>query len=96
MQNVLTTWLQDFLETAGAQSVKTKEGTVYASTRYTASLADPQAFMDYVIKHTAFDLLDRKANATAVRDFVENHNALPPGVNLNAIRTVGVRRAAGR
>lgn len=96
LQNLLTTWLQDFLETAGAQSIKTKEGTVYSSTRYSASLGDPQAFMDYVIKHSAFDLMDRKANATAVRDFVEEHKSLPPGVNLNAIRTVGVRRAGGK
>jgi hypothetical protein len=96
MQNLLTTWLQDFLSTAGAQSVKTSEGTVYASTRYSASLGDPQAFMDYVIKNSAFDLMDRKANATAVRDFVETHKSLPPGVNLNAIRTIGVRRAGGK
>ena len=95
-QNLLTTWLQDFLATSGAQSIKTAQGTVYASTRYSASLADPQAFMDYVITNNAFDLMDRKANATAVRDFVETHKSLPPGVNLNAIRTVGVRRASGK
>lgn len=93
VQNALTAKLQEVLETADAQSIKTSEGTVYASTRYSASLADPKAFMDYVIENKQFDLMDRKANATAVRDFVEVKGSPPPGVNLSAIRTIGVRRA---
>lgn len=95
LQGELTAWLTERLETVGAESVRTKEGTAYSTTRYTASLADPQVFMDFVKANDLFDLLDRKANATAVRDYVEEHKALPPGVNLSAIRTVGVRRAAG-
>lgn len=94
--NSLTTWLQDFLESNGAQSIKTKHGTAHTTTRYTASLADPQAFMNYVIENSAFDLLDRKANSTAVRDFVEANKAPPPGVNLSAIRTVNVRKPTGK
>lgn len=85
--------LQGMLDTAGAKSIKTSGGTVYASTRYTASLNDPKAFMDFVIAQNKFDLLDRKANATAVRDYIEQHQVSPPGVNLSALRTVGVRRA---
>jgi hypothetical protein len=94
-QNLLTAWLTKHLEAVGAESVRTKAGTVYSSTRYSASLADPQAFMNYVKTTDNFDLLDRKANATAVREHVATQGGLPPGVNLNAIRTVGVRRAAG-
>lgn len=94
-QNLLTAWLTEKLETVGAESVRTKAGTVYTTTRYSASLADPQVFMDFVKTHDKFELLDRKANATAVREHVETTGALPPGVNLNAIRTVGVRRASG-
>ncbi len=95
MQDQLSGWLQDFLETSGSESIRTKHGTCFASTRYTASLADPQAFMDYVIQNQEFDLLDRKANATAVRAFVEENGNLPPGCNLSALRTVGVRRGKG-
>lgn len=90
----LTALMMDTLNNVGAQSIKTSEGTVYVSARYSASLADPQAFMSYVIDNKKFDLLDRKANATACRDFVEEHGSLPPGVNLTAIRTLGVRRAS--
>lgn len=84
--------LQTFLDKSGSKSVKTDQGTFYATTKYTASLADPAAFMDYVITNQRFDLLDRRANSTTVKQFVEEHGTLPPGANLNSIRTVGVRR----
>lgn len=96
LQNLLTGWMQNFLEQAGADNVKTAHGTCYSTTRYTASLADPQAFMDFVITNQAYDLLDRKANVTAVRDHVEASGGLPPGVNLSAIKTIGVRRTSGK
>lgn len=96
LQNMLTGWLQDFMETAGADSIKTAYGTCYSSTRYTASLADPEAFMKFVQEQGAYDLLDRKANVTAIKEYVAEHNGTPPGVNLSAIKTVGVRRASGK
>lgn len=91
-QNLLTAWLTEALSATDAQSIKTDEGTVYASTKWTASLEDPKAFMDYIIENKTFDLLDRRANATAVKAFVEEKGSLPPGAKLNAIRTIGVRR----
>jgi hypothetical protein len=95
LMDMLTAWLTNRLEAVGAASVKTKAGTAYTTTRYTASLADPKAFMDFIIANNKFDLMDRKANGPAVRDFVEETGSLPPGANLSAIRTVGVRRAHG-
>lgn len=93
VQELLGGWLDRFMETSGASGIKTSEGTCYRSVRHTASLADPAAFMDFVIKNRMFELLDRRANATAVKDYVAmNGGQLPPGVNLSAIRTVGVRR----
>lgn len=96
LQNKLTAWLTENLDLVGAKSVKTTQGTVYQSTRYSASLTDPKAFMDYVIANNKFDLLDRKANSTAVRDFIEQNKSEPPGVRLSALRTVGVRRASDK
>lgn len=93
--NILEGKLEAALSANNAESLKTVSGTCYASVRHTASLADPDAFMNYVITHQKFDLLDRRANATAVRDYVKETNELPPGVNLNSVRTIGVRRAPG-
>jgi hypothetical protein len=91
--NKIGGWLLAFLETSGGEAIRTKEGTVYQTVRTTASLADADAFMKFVVENEQFDLLDRRANATAVREYVESNNVLPPGVNLNSHAQVNVRRA---
>lgn len=75
-------------------SVKTKAGTAYLSTRYTASLADPHAFMDYVVNTGQFDLLERRASVTAVKKYAEDNNGkLPAGCNISAHRSLKVTRS---
>ena len=96
LQNKLTGWLQQFMDQAGATSIKSVNGTCYTSTKYTASLQDPQAFMKYVIDTQQFDLLDRKANVTAVKEHVKEKGGLPPGCGLSALETIGVRRPSAK
>lgn len=84
--------LLDHLNQINGDSVKTQTGTVYRTAKKSASLADPDAFMRYVIGSEAWDLLDRKANVTAVEDFIEEHQSAPPGVNFSTTFIVGVRR----
>lgn len=81
------------LNQVGANSAATDNGTVYRTEKKSASLADGKAFMDYVIAANAWDLLDRKANVTAVEEFIKGNNAPPPGVNFSSTYIVGVRRA---
>jgi hypothetical protein len=85
--------LLDHLNIVGGDSVKSEHGTVYRTQRRSASLADPDAFMRFVIENEAWDLLDRKANVTAVVDFIEENEVAPPGVSLNQAYIVGVRRS---
>jgi hypothetical protein len=85
--------LLQFLDDTGQESARTSEGTVSVTHRSTASLSDPDAFMNYVVAHKAFELMDRRANSTACREFAEENGSLPPGVRLNSIRTVGVRKS---
>lgn len=81
------------LSEIGGDSVKTPNGTAYKTTRRSASIADGALFRKFVIENDAFDLLDWKANANAVDDFIKTNQDLPPGVNFSATVTVGVRRA---
>lgn len=85
--------LLDHLTTINGDSVKTGAGTVYRTSKKSASLADPDAFMRFVIGTEAWDLLDRKANVTAVEDFIQENQSAPPGVNFSTTFIVGVRRA---
>jgi hypothetical protein len=80
-----------FLDSTGAEMARTSAGTVYVTTPSTASLTDPDAFVDFVREHDLYELMDRRANALACRDFAEQNGTLPPGVKLNSRRTIGVR-----
>lgn len=91
IQEKIGGWLQAFMEQSGSEAVKTKHGTAYATTKYSATLADPDAFMKFVIANGKFDLIDRRANLTAVKDYVEENSTLPPGCNLTAVKRVNVR-----
>ena len=92
LHNSLTEWLLLYLEKMGPDAAaKTRHGTAYSSVKYSASLTDPDAFMKYAIANDRLDLVDRRANANAVRDFVAEKDTLPPGVKLSSMRTVGVR-----
>lgn len=81
------------LTQVGGESIRTSSGTAYVTEKKSASLADPQAFMEYVIVNEAWDLLDRKANVKAVDDYINENSAPPPGVNFSSTLMVGVRRS---
>ena len=85
--------LLERLNEIGGESVKTVAGTVYRTSRKSATIADGGVFRSFVIEHEAFDIVDWKANANAVEDYVKSEGQLPPGVNYSVSYTVGVRRA---
>ena len=81
------------LSDTGVESMKTSAGTVYKSVATSATVQDKSAFMDYIREHLAFDLLDVRANKTAVQDFVTENQDTPPGVIIRREMKVGFRRA---
>lgn len=84
--------LDKYFQTTGVKNIGTESGTAYHYTKPAASLADPKAFMDHVIHTGGWALLDKRANANACIEFAKEHGGLPPGVNLNMNRKIGVRR----
>lgn len=96
LKRLLEGWFDKFLTSTKQENAVCVAGTVHWNTRVTASLADPQAFMDFVIANNKFELLDRKANSTAVQDYVKANKANPPGVNLTAHRTIGVNKPGAK
>jgi hypothetical protein len=84
------------LNAVGADSVKTTSGTVSFTSKATASLADASAFWNHCVVTGNFDLIDKKANVTAVRDYIDQNGVAPPGVNWNVFKTIGVRRPTGK
>lgn len=95
---LLQGYFEQTLTQSGAQNIATPLGTIHWTTRTTASLEDAQKFMDYVIATHKFELMDRRANATAVRDYAEASGVAPSdiGVKLSTIRTCGVLKPSAK
>lgn len=68
-------------------------GTAYKSTRASATVGDWDAFLDHVQTNEAWELLERRANKTAVEQFKDANEDLPPGVNWSETQTVNFRRS---
>lgn len=84
--------LQTF-DSAGMDSVKTEFGTAYASTRSTASVADREAFFEFVKEKQEWSLLEIRAAKLAVEQYKAANDDLPPGINWREERVVNVRRS---
>lgn len=74
-------------------SLKTAAGTVSQKRKESAGLADPDAFWTHVVTSGNFDLVDKKANVTAVRDYIHQNGMAPPGVNWSSVIVASVRRS---
>lgn len=92
--NQIEAALLNTFEQTGMDSVKTEFGTAYTSTRTTASVADPDAFMTYVIENKAWHMLEKRAAKAGVEQYKAEHEELPPGINWRAERVVNFRRAS--
>jgi len=85
--------LLEVFDGAGMDSVKTPFGTAYASTRSTASVADREAFMEFVKEKQEWSLLEIRAAKLAVEQYKTANDDLPPGINWREERVVNVRRS---
>lgn len=91
--DTLNSLILDLLNKSGGDSIKTKHGTAYKTTKRSASLEDADKFMSYVIEKEAWDLIERKVSVTAAEAFAEENGVLPPGVKMSSTAVVGVRRS---
>lgn len=86
--------LLETFDSAGMDSVKTPNGTAYVSKRTTTSVADREAFMEFVKANDEWPLLEVRASKSGVEQYQESHDDLPPGVNLRTERVVNIRRSS--
>jgi hypothetical protein len=84
--------IRAFLDATGQETAKTKEGTVWITLKSNASCSDPDLFMAFVAEHGLYELVDRRANTTGCLDYAKEHGELPPGVVVNSIRFLNVRK----
>lgn len=83
--------LKKFEET-GQESARTEAGTAFKSVKTSCTVADKDAFMAYVKAQGAWELLDIRANKTAVDQYRGVNEEIPPGLNWRETVVVGVNR----
>lgn len=79
------------LDENNVDSMKTKYGTATRATKYSATVQDAEQFMNFV-KEGNWDIIERRANQTAVKAYMVEHKAEVPGVKLNSIASLSVTR----
>jgi hypothetical protein len=79
------------LEASGGTSLTGANGTVYFTTRSTASVKDRDEFLRFVFETRNLELLDVRANKKIVRE-LGAEGTVVPGVTYTEIKQVGVRR----
>lgn len=91
------------LDATKVESVRADGGTAFKSLEKSASIADKSAFWSWVVLTGSWEMIDYKANAVAVGDYIEKlieenkqdptvQIAAPPGVNYTTTWEVNVRR----
>lgn len=87
----IESWFAAKAQEEGLRTIPTKCGTAYWSTHYSAKVANPSAFKDYVIANQAFDLIETRAAKIAVKSFVDANGTPPPGVDFTAVNVFNLR-----
>lgn len=64
-----------------------------SATGHTLLQADKEAMQTFLLENTAWDMIDFRAGKKGVIEYLENNNALPPGIAVETSTVVNVRRS---
>jgi hypothetical protein len=91
---LLETSMLDACKDMNADSVRTPHGTIIRSVKSRYWTNDWDSMYDFIEKHGAFGLLEKRLHQTNMKDFLaENPDVLPMGLNVDSEYTVVVRRS---
>lgn len=93
MDKIEAVLLKTFDDT-GMDSVRTSAGTAYKSLRTSVTVADWDAYREHIIANGAWELLEKRANKTAVEQYKSANDDLPPGLNWREERVINIRRSS--
>lgn len=86
--------LLEMCKTTGADSLRTKYGTVSRSVQTRYWTGDWEAMYKFINDNEAPDLLERRISQVQMREFLkENPDKMPTGLNVDNRYTVTVRRS---
>lgn len=78
----------------GVESARTKYGTAFKKVSRSTTVAQWDDFLPWVQTTGNWHMLTRAANKTAVLEYADDHEDLPPGINLYSKIELGVTRSS--
>src|ERR1035437_7590686 len=80
----------------GADNTKTEAGTAYKVEHMNIKVADREKFLEYVdqnFENGGDEMLLASPQKDAVRQYIADHQAPPPGVEVNYFTDINVRKS---
>lgn len=89
----LEAYIKMQMDAQGVTSLKSEYGTAFLTTTDYATVSDWDAVLEFIRKHEAYDLLEKRVSKLAVRNYIEQMGSVPPGVDYGTKVEVNIRRS---
>jgi len=92
----LEAYLKTQMDAQGLTSFKSDFGTAFLTTTDYANVADWDAVLDFIRENEAYDMLEKRVSKVAVRGYIEQTKAVPPGINYGTKLEVNIRKPGAK
>jgi hypothetical protein len=92
----LEAFLKTQMDEQGLTSFKSDYGTAFLTTTDYANVADWDAVLTFVRENDAYDMLEKRISKLAVRGYIEQTKAVPPGVTYGTKLEVNIRKPGAK
>lgn len=92
----LEAYLKAQMDAQGLTSFKSDYGTAFLTTTDYANVADWDAAIRFIRDNEAYDMLEKRVSKIAVRGYIEQSKAVPPGINYGTKLEVNIRKPGAK
>lgn len=92
VQEKIEAYLLQSSNETGVDSFRTPYGTASKVGKRVFNVKDADAFIDWVIQTGNRQMLPKRANSTPMKEYFEQHEALPPGVETQQFFEISITR----
>ena len=92
-EEMLSEWMKKLLEETGLDSAKTNAGTVFLRIDRYVKVDNWEEFQA-VMKERGYEyMLNKAVNRSKVLEYYDTYGELPPGLSMNQVQSISVRKA---
>ena len=92
----LEAYLKAQMDAQGLTSFKSDFGTAFLTTTDYANVDDWDKTLTFIRDNEAFDMLEKRVSKIAVRGYIEENKAVPPGVTYGTKLEVNIRKPGAK